>query len=418
MTSDTNCDTDLQNILGRLSEKKARVLELHQGLTARPAVSPQNGGDGEWEKAKWYKEKIQDFGLIDIVNYDAPDERVSAKKRPNFTVTVKGKSERTLWIVAHLDVVPAGSAKLWDDDPFKVFLGKDNDTMCGRGVEDNQQAMVAAALLAAELTEQQITPPLTFGILCISDEETSNEYGIDYLMKNYPDIVKENDLVVVPDFGTEDGKMIEVAEKGVMWTEVAVTGKQCHASTPQEGVNSLVVAAEMIASLPNIQASLCRKDPLFDPDCSTLTPTRILENVPNINTVPGQDVFYIDCRIIPGYTTDEVLDAIKKVFLDIADKHKAQVQLRVVLTEPFAPATDTNSDVMLRMQKAVKTVYGIDTKPGGIGGSTAASRFRIRGIPAVVWARVHPNYHAPNEKGKISYNINDAKVYAHMLYDN
>ncbi len=407
----------LDKVLECLSTRKARVLELHQGLTKHIAMSPDSGGDGEWAKAEWLKNKMRSFGLIEIEEYNAPDERVSAKQRPNFTVTVKGKSSKALWVIGHLDVVPAGAKELWTTEPFQATLGKDEDTLYGRGVEDNQQGIVAATILAAELVEQQLIPELTLKILCVSDEETSNKYGIDYLMENFPDLVAKDDLVVVPDFGTPDGTMIEVAEKGVLWLEVVLSGKQCHASTPAEGINTLMVAAEMISSTQKIEQVLSNKNDLFIPNYSTITPTRILENVPNINTISGRDTFYIDCRFIPTYTDVQVLDMVKLTFQPIADKYGAKLEINVVNKEPAAPVTPSDSEVVVKMQKAIKSVYNIDTTTGGIGGSTVASRFRLKGIPAVVWARVHPSYHEPNEHGKISHNINDAKVYAKMLFE-
>ncbi len=408
---------DLQQIFEKLDTRKARVFELHHGLTKNVAMSPVNGGDGEWAKAEWYKEKLLQLGLSNIRDYDAPDERVSAKKRPNFTVVVEGKSPRTLWVMGHLDVVPAGALELWNTDPFNVTLAEDGDTIYGRGVEDNQQAIVSATLLAAELLEEHIVPEISFGILCVSDEETSNAYGVDYLMENYPDIVKEGDLVVVPDFGTEDGAMVEIAEKGVLWLEVILSGKQCHASTPSEGINTLMLAAEMILETPKIETELSEKDDLFLPNYSTITPTRILANVPNTNTISGQDTFYLDCRILPCYSADQVIEKVKAHFEPIAQKHNASIQINIQSAEPFTPPTPADSEVVVKMIDAIKAVYNIDAKPGGIGGSTVASRFRMRNIPAVVWARVHPTYHMPNEKSKISHNINDAKVFAHILFN-
>ncbi len=407
----------LETLLKKLDTRRDRVLELHSGLTARVAMSPDNGGDGEWEKGAWYEEELKKLGLTNIIHYDAPDDRVSAKKRPNFIIKVEGKSPKTLWIMGHLDVVPAGAKTLWNTDPYEVVLDKDNDTFYGRGVEDNQQALVSAALLAAELIEENIVPEISFGILAVADEETSNTYGIDYLMQNHPNIVKEGDLVLVPDFGTEDGAMVEIGEKGVMWLRVSISGKQCHASTPEEGVNTLVIAAEMIAKTKEIQSFFKEKDDLFKPNYSTITPTRILENVPNTNTISGHDVFHIDCRILPCYSLEEVQEKVAQEFAIIAQKYNANVLVEIQSTEAPAPLTPKDAEVVVKLQEAIKAIYNIDAKVGGIGGSTVASRFRMRNIPAAVWARVHPTYHMPNEKSKISHNINDAKIYAHMLYN-
>ncbi len=405
----------LEKILKSLDTRQERVIDLQRGLTAIPALSPVSGGDGEMEKALWFKEKIKEYGLTNIQDYDAPDDRVSAKKRPNFTVLVEGKSKRTVWILAHIDIVPAGAMSFWNSDPFELKV--DGDTIYGRGVEDNQQGIVSATLLAAELIEHNITPELSYGILLISDEEVGNTYGIEYVLNNYPDLIKKDDIVIVPDFAVPDGNLIEVGEKGVLWLKVSVTGLQCHASVPMLGKNSLLIAAEMILETQKLQEHFGKIDPIFIPDCTTITPTRIMENVQNTNTMSGLDVFYIDCRILPYYSIDEVREEITARLEAIAKKHNASVEIEVQNIEPLVAPTPVDSEVVIRLQKAIKDIYDIDAHPGGIGASTVANHFRLSGIPAAAWARLHPTAHMPNEHGQISYNINDAKVFAHVLFN-
>ena len=36
----------------RVEEKRDQIIELQRELTAVPALGPQNGGTGEWEKAQ------------------------------------------------------------------------------------------------------------------------------------------------------------------------------------------------------------------------------------------------------------------------------------------------------------------------------------------------------------------------------
>ena len=53
------------------------------------------------------------------------------------------------------------------------------------------------------------------------------------------------DAWYVTDDLREDGSQIEIAEKHMLWLKFTVTGKQCHASMPQMGVNSLHAAAAL-----------------------------------------------------------------------------------------------------------------------------------------------------------------------------
>ena len=60
-------------LIAALAGRAERALELQTGLTAIPALSPENGGEGEERKALWLEEKLRSFGLTNIEHVDAPD---------------------------------------------------------------------------------------------------------------------------------------------------------------------------------------------------------------------------------------------------------------------------------------------------------------------------------------------------------
>lgn len=405
-------------LLDALSGCSDRVFELQSAMTALRGLGPDNGGDGEQKKADYLETWLRSFGIDDIEHVDAPDDRVPSKKRPNLIVRVPGRSERMLWILGHMDVVPAGEESLWHSDPWTVTRdGKDPDLIYGRGVEDNQQAVVCGCLLAAVLKEKGIVPDLGLGLILVADEETGNTYGIQHVFREKPDFVSENDLVVVPDSGSPDGCFIETAEKGILWLRVEIEGCQCHASRPDDGKNALTAAAAMILGAAEVEASFTARNALFAPDRSTFTPTKHEPNVPNVNTIPGKEVFYIDCRVLPCYSLDEVLSAFRALAEKVADRYGVSVTVEKFMEEPAAAPTDENSPVVAGLRKAVKEVLGRECRCGGIGGSTVAVNFRERGIPAAVWALIFENCHSPNEAARLSFAVKEAQVFASMLFN-
>lgn len=407
----------LDTLLKALAGRAERALELQTGLTTFPAFGPDSGGPGEWDKAAWLEAWLRSHGLSDIERLDADDSRVPSGKRPNMIVRVPGKSKRTMWILAHLDVVPPGDPGLWRSDPWTVTRDPgDPDIIRGRGVEDNQQAVVAGSLIAAELAGRGITPDLGFGLIVVADEETGNKYGAEFVLEQRPDLVAADDLVLVPDFGTADGTLIEVAEKGTLWLKVTVTGVQCHASTPDEGNNALIAASAMIGRVQEVEKRFNALDPLFTPPRSTMAPTRHDANVPNVNTIPGKDVFFIDSRVLPCYSVDDVLAAFRGLGADIAARYGVDVEVEVVSREPAAPATPVDSEVVVRLKEAIRRIYGLECRAGGIGGGTVARLMRHRNIPAAVWSRVFDNAHVPNEAARLSDAVNDARTYSCLLY--
>lgn len=409
---------DADRLINGLAQRADRVLELQTALTAFAPVGPDSGGHGEWDSAEWLQKRLREFGLTNLERVDADDSRVPSGKRPNLIARIPGKTPRTLWILAHLDVVPPGDLSMWASDPWTVVRdAADPDIIYGRGVEDNQQAVVSGILLAAELLQQNITPDVGLGLIFVADEETGNKYGAIHVMEQRPNLVDPNDLVLVPDFGTADGTLVEVAEKGSLWLKVTVTGVQCHASTPDEGRNSLVAAADMIMHVADVAATFDAEDTLFVPPRSTMVPTRHDSNVPNVNTIPGKDVFFIDCRVLSVYHVDDVHQAFRKLADEVAARHGVSISVEAVSREPAFPATSPESEVVVRLMDSIKKTYSIDCHPGGVGGGTVAKMFRERNIPAAVWSRVFNRCHVPNEAARLSWAIGDAQVFGRLLFN-
>ena len=406
---------NLDRLLAGLAERGERVVELQSALTACKALGPDNGGRGELDKVRRITDWLTACGVRDLRRMDAPDNRVPDGLRPNLIARLSGTTSRTLWLFGHTDVVPPGDPAAWTSDPWRVR--REGDWLYGRGVEDNQQAIVCGLLIAQELKAQGITPDLSLGLIFVSDEETSSRYGIHYILKTHADLFGPDDFVVVPDYGVADGSSIEISEKGQLWMRVEVLGHQCHASRPQEGRNSLVAAADMILHVRDLESIYAQVDPLFQPPCCTFVPTRHEENVPNINSLPGKDVFYIDCRILPGISHDDVLASAREIMEAVAERHGVTVDITTVTNAPASPATPPDSEVVLRLSAGIREIYGIEPHCDGSGGGTVAVGFRDMGIPAAVWASVVPTYHLANEYSLISRTIGDAQVLARMLFD-
>ena len=78
-------------------------------LVRIPAIAPESGGKGESEKAEKLLQICNTVGFDKIERFDAEDNRVPSKKRPNIVAYLKGKKDKeTLWIITHMDIVPPG----------------------------------------------------------------------------------------------------------------------------------------------------------------------------------------------------------------------------------------------------------------------------------------------------------------------
>lgn len=404
----------LQDVLSRLEGYAPAVVSLQQSLVAIPALGPDNGGQGELDKALYLTEYLKGLGFAEVLRVDAPDARVASGVRPNLVATIPGqRTDKTFWVISHTDVVPAGDLSLWKTDPFTLHV--DGDTLTGRGVEDNHQGIVSSLMLAKALLESNAVPPVNFGVILVADEETGSQYGLEYVLQARPDLFRPDDLFLAPDFGNAESTMLEVAEKCILWLKITVVGKQCHASTPHQGRNTLVATADLIMRLQELYTQFPDEDPLFNPAHSTFEPTRKEENVPNVNTVPGYDVFYVDCRVLPSYSPDEVLASVRAMADVVEQARGVKIAIDIVQRTEAAPPTSPDSEIVVRLTAGIQAVYGTQAVPTGIGGGTVASFLRRRGHPCAVWATCVHNAHQPNESSCISTQLGDAKVMAHVL---
>ncbi|KUJ96342.1 MAG: Acetylornithine deacetylase or succinyl-diaminopimelate desuccinylase [Desulfonauticus sp. 38_4375] len=387
------------------------VIYLQQELVQRTALGPENGGQGEEEKAYFLVDYLNKLGFNPQI-YWATDTRVASGKRPNVVARYAGKSSKTLWILSHLDVVPPGDLSLWKSNPYEIVV--DGDYIYGRGVEDNHQGIVSSLLVLKRLKELDITPDYSLGLLFVADEETGSKYGLQYLLNQ--DIFQSDDLFLVPDHGTPEGDSIEIAEKSMFWLKIIVEGKQCHASVPDKGVNSLVASADFILRLEELKNIFPLKNPLFDPARSTFSPTKKEANVENINTIPGKDIFYLDSRVLPEYKLEDVLEEIKKIGQEVEKKRNVNIKYEIVMQEQAAPITPEESEVVTCLKKAIFSVLKKKAKCIGVGGGTVAAFLRRKGFEAAVWSTLLGFAHQPNERSSITNTLNDARVMFKMLF--
>lgn len=406
--------TKFEKISRRIHSFRDEMIDLQMRLCAQPAISPSSGGEGEVKKAEVLLDFVQSLPCRQVLVIKAPDLAAPAGFRPNILAFFPGKNTgRTIWVMTHMDVVPPGDLSQWRGDPFKAWV--EEGKIYGRGVEDNQQDMVASLFAVKAFLAEKITPASNIGLALVADEETGSSKGIDYVLRN-SNHFKKDDLIIVPDAGNKEGTLIEVAEKGILWLKFKTVGKQAHASTPQKGINAFKAACFLVTELDGLYEAFQDKDPLFEPPFSTFEPTKKEANVPNINTIPGEDVFYLDSRLLPKYSIDEVEKKIKAIVRKVEARFRVKITLEEQQRASAAPPTSSDAEVVGALQAAIRDVYQVEAKPRGIGGGTVAALFRRAGFEAACWSRIEETAHQPNEYCRIDNMIGDAHVFAHVFF--
>ncbi|MBR3544403.1 MAG: M20 family metallo-hydrolase [Treponema sp.] len=421
-------------------EKSAdECVALQKLLTSHKALAPENGGDGEWEKYAALEEFLRAHGITNLERFDAPDSRALHGRRPNLIATIPGKKKPVaagsfglennsgastdssassdnsgaIWVIAHMDVVPVGNLADWKTDPWTV-VEKDGK-LFGRGVEDNQQGLCSAFAAVWAFVANKVQPERTIKLLFAADEEVGSKYGMIWLLQNHPELFNKNDFFVIPDGGDPLGQTIEVAEKNVLWVQFTVSGKQCHGSRPDEGLNACLAANRLsVALYEGLHKKFDARDDLFEPATCTFEPTKRDANVAGVNIIPGSDVFCFDCRVLPRYKNEEILEEIKKIVAKEEEVSGAKVSFEL-LQNAQSKATDKNAPVVKALASAIKEAHGIEAKTIGIGGGTVAAELRNLGYDCVVWSSLDETAHMPNEYCVISNITRDAKTLALMF---
>ncbi|MFP3041048.1 M20 family metallo-hydrolase [Treponema primitia] len=401
------------------------AVELETELTKRPAISPESGGEGELDKCIFLESWLKAQGITQLERYDAPDTRAKGGVRPNLIATIPGKADtKRLWIMSHIDVVPPGEASLWKSDPWTVIQKDGGDgrglRLIGRGVEDNQQGLTASVVAALALVKQGIVPANTVKLLFAADEENGSAYGVDWLIRNQgaviPELFRKDDMILIPDGGDQKGETIEIAEKNLIWARFSTIGAQAHGSRPDQGINAHLAGAELAVRLhEGLSKKFSDHDPLFEPDYSTFQPTKKEANVPNINTIPGDDVFCMDMRILPRYPAKTVLAEIDRIKAEIEAKRGVKISYTLPQCQESKP-TSPDAPLVKLLSKIVKEVYQAETRPIGIGGGTVGAYLRNAGIDSVVWSRMDDTAHQPNEYTLVNNILGDAKVMALLMF--
>jgi succinyl-diaminopimelate desuccinylase len=397
-----------------VEELRSYIINLYREFIPVKAIPPDMGGEGELERARVLEERLKELGL-NVKRYDAHDGRAKGGVRPNIIAVVEGEDRsRTLWIAAHMDTVPEGDLSLWTVEPFNVTVR--DDYVYGRGVEDDGQAIVTALSVAKYLVDRGVRPRINLGIALVSDEEAGSKHGLIHLLEANVFGSPEANWFLVPDAGSPDGSKVIVAEKHILWLRVTVEGRQAHASTPHQGLNAHRLGMMFNLELDRfLHERFSAYNSLFEPPTSTFEPTRKEENVGNINTIPGRDVVYWDMRILPSYTIEEVVNAVKSLAFKFSSMYSVKVKVDIVGSDDAGEPTSLDHPFTSGFLRAIEESRGVKPKPIGIGGGTVARYLRKRGYPALVWMTCEETAHQPNERTRLSYILSDVDTILYYL---
>jgi acetylornithine deacetylase len=364
---------------GGIMHETTRLL---RDLVALPSVNPMgrplSGPD-------LYEHRVTDYLEAFFRSLGVAHERQTvAPLRDNIFAWTDGPaSSATIIFEAHQDTVPTDNMTI---EPFGARI--ENGRLYGRGACDIKGGMAAMLGAFARVVRDKPSGCARVVMACSVDEEFSF-LGVQRLAQSK---LGQRFAPLLGAVVAEPTQLhIVDTHKGMVRWDLTTTGRACHSSRPEIGVNAIYRMAVLLPHLERYAEELraSRSDPRLGPP--TLSVGRI-DGGTSVNTVPDKCRIEIDRRLLPGEKGAAALEDVQ----DYLRRHvDPSVEFSFSATRLCAPAlkADGSEDLVARLGAAIDRVIGthqVQAVPYG----TDAAPLAESGIPSVVFgpgdiARAH-----------------------------
>lgn len=315
----------------------------------------------EIEKCLAYIEKSLRFYPFVITHY-------TSNGKPSFIATTEKIKHPTVFLVAHIDVVP-GKQELFT-------LQHSGDNLLGRGVCDMKFAIAVFLTALEELYKENGTLP-SVGLMFTSEEEIEGNNGPGFLLQKHG---YRSEIAIIPD-GGDNWQIVEEA-KGILQLQITIPGKAGHGSKPWEGESAIAALFDVGKTIQKIFPN--PKKPEWVTTCNF----GIVQAGEAINQICDKAILRVDIRFTPNTTVEDIIKKIQQnvpiVTIDVIDilpsfsidKKNKYVQQWVSLLQTY----QEKKDIFIQETSA-----------------TDAPFFSRIGIPCIVSKPVGGLIHSDNE---------------------
>jgi acetylornithine deacetylase/succinyl-diaminopimelate desuccinylase-like protein len=366
-------------------------------------------------------QRFRDAGFPDSdLHILGPNDR-----KKNLVVRFHGSGKhKAVLLIGHLDVVEARRDD-WTTDPFQ-FVEKDG-YYYGRGTQDMKDGDAIMVTTLLRFKKEGYVPDRDIILALTADEEGGTSNGVDWLLKNHRELV-DAEFVLNHDGGgilSEHGKpqfmTVDASEKLYADYQLSVINSGGHSSLPRpdnaiyhladglarlehyefpfeltnitrgyyERMSKIVTSprtTDMLAILktPPDLAAVARlsQDPIDHSLMhTTCVATRLSAGHAN-NALPQTAQANVNCRIVPGHSTEEIRQELEKVLAD------PKISVREVggigggtNRRSFAPPP-LRPDVFQPLEKVVENMWpGLPVIPDMATGASDGVYTNAAGLP-------------------------------------
>ena len=406
---------------GASDEHTATAVELLRALIREACVNDGTVGSGQEIRSvrvlqRFFADAVQQ-GLVETHVLE------SAPGRASLVARVRGTDPTApaLGLLGHLDVVPVDPDG-WTRNPFGAELI--DGEVWGRGAVDMLYLTAAFACVLRDVALAPERPRGDLVLLAVADEEAGGEYGIHWLVREHPEVVRVTEAI------SESGGMrmgehvaIEVAEKGSAGRRLIIGGLPGHASIPYGAHNAALRVGEVLQRLgevrPEVQlgelwnafvdariadeelAARLRDPVRLDAALAqlggiagyahavsriTISPTVVRAGQVH-NVIPGTATIDLDIRTLPGTTDAEVDELLRAVLGPLAERVEIEY-----LRGWAATGSSADHPLFAAIERAIAEVAGAQVVPILAAGGSDSRVLRELGIPAYGFGLLGPDW--------------------------
>jgi len=406
------------DLLNLVDSRRNEIIELARSLVRIPSVAGEEGACQNFVSDRfrgldvsvdvWEPDISQlknHLGYSDIEKCEEQRLR-SYEGRPNVVATIEGSGGgRSLILNGHVDVVPSGSAEMWNHDPWGGEIEKGR--LYGRGAVDMKGGLAAMIAAAEVISEAGISFKGDLILESVVDEETGGNGTLACLLRGYA-----GDAAVF----TEPSQLfgpgsIGIASRGANQYRIKVRGKSGHPSTgyfKPDYVSAIDKAAKLLEAIKNFNSirqeeGLRLNHPLYRMYSET--------NMIGVGKIRAGDWFSMmpDLCIIEGSLEcfpGEDLEEIKNKFADYIDKfadldpwmRKIPPETEFFGLQITATEVGANEPIVTAVENSVREVLKVEPKVFGFAAGSDQRIFTEYGrIPAVHFGPGGGGVHAADE---------------------
>ncbi len=323
-------------------------------------------------------------------------------KRATLVARLKGNGKKPAVVFnGHADVVPVGASQ-WQHPPFEGII--EEGKVWGRGSTD-MKGGVAAMIVAAKALAQAHAPLEGDLIATVTTDEEVSMSGARELTQ-LPD-AKNWQVVIIPE---PTANNLGLAERGVFWPEFTTYGKTAHGSTPELGINAVMMMVHLLTELDKLPIPF-QLHPILGNFTRSIN---TIQGGVKVNVVPDQCTALVDMRTVPGQDHQEILNLLKD-FLAKLTKNVPDFNSNIRITFELPPVeTSFQEPVVQQFINAARLVVNKDVPVVKIPFATeAAILVPALKVPTLIFGPGEPTLaHQPNEYIEISKMVEAAQIYA------